>query len=120
MLLTERTVDGAVVVTLSGRLVSDGSHLALDHQVRRLMDSGFRRLILDVADVTQVDSTGLGALILARATLRGAGGELLLQGVTTRLRNLLAVTQAARPTPLVSVRRGAPAHRPARARRLTR
>ncbi len=92
MLLTERTVEGAVVVTLSGRLVSDGSHLALDHQVRRLVDSGFRRLILDVADVTQVDSTGLGALILARATLRGAGGELLLQGVTTRLRNLLAVT----------------------------
>ena len=93
MLLTERTVDGAVVLTLSGRLVSDGSHLSLDHHVRRLVDSGFRRLVLDMADVTQVDSTGLGALILARATLRGAGGELLLQGVTTRLRNLLAVTQ---------------------------
>ena len=93
MLLTERTVDGAV----SSRSAAGSCRTDLishsNHQVRRLVDSGFRRLVLDMADVTQVASTGLGVLILARATLQAAGGELLLQGVTTRLRNLPAVTQ---------------------------
>ena len=75
MRLKEQIIDGAVVLTLSGKLVSDSAHLSLDMHVRRLVDRGFRRLALDVTDVTQVDSTGLGALILGLPRLRRAGGQ---------------------------------------------
>lgn len=89
MRIKDQMLDGTAALTLSGKLASDGAHLSLDYQVRHLVDRGFRRPMLAVADVTQVDSTGLGTRILALTTVRCTGGEVHLQGMNTCLHDLL-------------------------------
>ena len=85
----ERTANTAVV-RCHGRLVS-GVNDVLYNQVRQLMPD-YRRIVLDLADLTRVDSTGLGTLARLYVHSRSAGCSLELLNLGKQVRDLLGMT----------------------------
>ncbi len=65
----------------------------LRHQVGELLASGNNFVMLDLADVNFIDSSGLSAMIIALKMLRVAGGDLYLCSIAEPVRNLLSMTR---------------------------
>ena len=66
--LTNREVDGVAVVALEGRIVLGEETKALREKVKGLLAEGKKKLILNMSNVTMIDSSGLGALVAAYST----------------------------------------------------
>ncbi|MBM3262379.1 MAG: STAS domain-containing protein [candidate division Zixibacteria bacterium] len=90
----EDTLTGDVaVLRLSGRLWGETDTAKLYTAVTRLSENGRHHIILDLADVPLLNSSGLGALIAAFKSVRKAGGQLVLIHTTPRIQHLLQVTK---------------------------
>jgi anti-sigma B factor antagonist len=61
--ITERSVGGVVFLHLDGHLVFDEGDRILRERVVSLVDAGARALLVDLHDVTYIDSGGIGALV---------------------------------------------------------
>jgi anti-sigma B factor antagonist len=85
-----RVVDSAVVLDLSGRFVLGDGEGRLRSVVERCLREGHARILLNCTDLSYVDSSGLGEVVEAYVAVTGAGGRLVLVGVTRRFRLLLA------------------------------
>jgi anti-sigma B factor antagonist len=91
--ITNRTLnDGIVVVDCAGRLVFGEETAALRDRVKALLSEG-SRIILNLGDVTYIDSGGLGTLVALYTTARNAGGAIKLARLTPRVGDLLQVTK---------------------------
>ena len=84
--------DGIVVVDCTGRLVFGEETAALRDQVKNLVANG-GRVVLNLADVTYIDSGGLGTLVALYTTAKNAGGAIKLSRLTQRVGDLLQVTK---------------------------
>lgn len=94
MRIEERNVGDVVVVKAHGEItLSAGSDVLLRDKIRSLLQQGHQRLVLDLGNVSYVDSAGLGQLVQVYATTRRAGGSLKLLNLTKRLHDLLVVTK---------------------------
>jgi anti-sigma B factor antagonist len=100
MTIEERTVGSVVVLDLGGRLVLDDGDALLKEKVNSLLTSGNQHVVLNVADVSYVDSAGLGALVASFLAARTHGGVLRLINPSKRLQELLAMS---RLLPLVRI-----------------
>ena len=89
--LTTRETDGVVIVETSGRVTLGEGSSALRRGIRELVDGGSRRIVLDMAEVDYMDSSGLGELFASHTTVRSVGGQLKLLNVSPRVRELLAM-----------------------------
>ena len=78
------------ILDLSGRSTIDsgGSEL-LDEHLRKLIASGARKILLNLADLRQMDSSGVGTMVASYVSLRRQGGELKLLGPRGRVREVL-------------------------------
>ncbi len=83
--------DGITVVDCAGRIVFGEETAELRDRVRTLIAKG--RVILNLADVTYIDSGGLGTLVALYTTARNAGGSIKLARLTQRVGDLLQVTK---------------------------
>ncbi len=91
--ITERSVGGVVVLDLDGKLtISDGAQRLKD-KVNSLVVQAQTRILLNLANVTYIDSGGLGQLAASFATVAKAGGDLKLCNVGKRSHDLLAITR---------------------------
>jgi anti-sigma B factor antagonist len=88
-----RMEGGVAVITLSGRLVGGPDADEVREAVRERIEAGTRRVLVDIGEVTWINSTGLGILITARAIAAGAGAALKLSRVSHRVRQLFMVTR---------------------------
>lgn len=61
--------------------------------IRELVDQGHRKIIVNLYDVDYIDSSGIGELVSAYTTVRGAEGELKLLHLTKRVHDLLQITR---------------------------
>jgi len=94
MQLSERRIGDVVVVDVSGKItLGDGSDQALKDKMRSLVQQGHTRLLLNLGDVSYVDSAGLGEIVQSYATVNKNGGALKLLNVTKRLKDLLSITK---------------------------
>ena len=94
MQIEQQEVGDVVVLTITGDIIAGrGADIRLKDKVNSLLQDGHRKLIVNLAAVTYVDSAGLGQLVQAHATAAKAGGTLKLLHVTKRLRDLLVVTK---------------------------
>jgi anti-sigma B factor antagonist len=96
MTINERTVGAVRVFDLGGQLTlgPGGSELLTD-KVRSVLQQGEKRMLLNLRDVTYMDSAGLGALVQSFATVTRQGGRLKLVNTTARLQDLLTITKLA-------------------------
>jgi anti-sigma B factor antagonist len=92
--LHERTHGDVVVIDVQGRIsAEDDSYLVLRDTLRALIEHGTRWILLNVAEVTYVDSVWLGAMVQAYASAVRHGGTVKLLHVRSRFGELLHVTK---------------------------
>jgi len=93
MKTSTRTVNGIVIVDLSGRITLGEGSVLLRDLVRDLVTKGQRKILLNLGDVTYIDSSGIGELVSAFTTVRNQGGELKLLNLTKKVHDLLQITK---------------------------
>ena len=94
MQLEERTVGDVAIVRVTGEITLKKSREAILHEkVRSLIQQGHRKVVVDLAGVSYIDSAGLGELVQTQSTVKNHGGSLKLASPTTRLRDLLVLTR---------------------------
>jgi anti-sigma B factor antagonist len=91
--LTTRHVDGVVVFDVSGRLCAGGAITLLRDAIKESVESGTTRVVINLADVTFIDSSGLGELITTHTSLNNRGGTVNLLKPSTRIKELLRMTR---------------------------
>ena len=89
--ITSRIVSGVVVVDVSGKLRF--LEFGLPDQINELLEEGHRDFVLNLANVTYVDSFGLGQLITIWTSIRNKGGQLILLRPTDHLQKLFHITK---------------------------
>ncbi|MFI2712313.1 STAS domain-containing protein [Micromonospora sp. NPDC018662] len=95
LLLSVRSGRGCTVLEVRGELDMATSP-RLHEALQRLIDAGDRQVVVDLAGVGFMDSSGLGALVVMFKALREAGGRLVLAAVRPPVRSVLAVTSVDR------------------------
>ena len=93
MHLNSREVHGVAVVDLIGRMTSSDDAGALGARVARLMAEGHTQLVLNLGQLSYMDSSGLGQIVACYTHVRKAGGEIRLAQTTARIQDLLALTR---------------------------
>ena len=94
MHIEERTVGDVVIVDVSGKItLGDGGDVVLKDKMRSLVQQGTKKVLLNLGDVSYVDSAGLGEIVQSYATVTKNGGSLKLLNVTKRIKDLLSITK---------------------------
>ena len=93
MKATNRQVDGVAVVDMSGRITLGEGSVVLRDTIRDLIGKGSKKILLNLGDVTYIDSSGIGELVSAFTAVRREGGELKLLHLTKKVHDLLQITK---------------------------
>ena len=89
----ERQAGDVTILDLSGDVRIGEGAVALRDSIRNLSDQGKKKLLLNLAGVKYMDSTGVGELIANYTTVTRQGGQLKLLSLTDRIQNLLVITK---------------------------
>jgi anti-sigma B factor antagonist len=91
--LTIRQVGDVTVIDAVGRItLGEGSSTFRD-TLRDLVAKGHKKLLLNLAEVSYIDSSGIGELVSGFTTVTNQGGRLKLVGLTKRVKDLLQITK---------------------------
>jgi len=90
---TAREINGVTVVDVSGRITLGEGSAMLREMVRDLLNKGQKRIVLNLGDVSYIDSSGIGELVSGFTTVRNQGGELKLLNLTKKVHDLLQITK---------------------------
>ena len=85
--------DVASVVALAGRLALGESATLLRETLQQMVADGARRIVLNLAELHYVDSSGIGLLVSSYATMNRVGGQIKLASLNSRVRDLLLITK---------------------------
>ena len=93
MKLKERTRDGVTILEASGKIMGGPDSELFNSTLKSLLHEGRSRVLVDLANVTWVNSTGLGILISGYTTLKRNNGEMKLLNVSDRIESIFIVTK---------------------------
>jgi len=91
--MTSREVDGVSVLALDGRIVLGEESNALREKVKSLIAEGKKKTVLNMNNVTFIDSAGLGTLVALHHSARSNGAQLKLCHLGTKFREVLQITK---------------------------
>jgi len=91
--LNKRMVDGIVAIGCSGRIVFGDESSLLREEVKKTIGDGSKRIVLNLGEVSYIDSGGLGTLVALHTTAHNSGGTIKLASLTKRVGDLLQVTK---------------------------
>ncbi len=91
--LTTRQVGDVTVVDAAGRITLGEGASTLRDTIRDLAAAGNKNLLLNLAEVSYIDSSGIGELVSAFTTVANAGGKVKLLNLTKRVQDLLQITK---------------------------
>jgi len=91
--IARRTVDDIKILDCSGKIVLGEGTMTVRNMVRDIITAGGKKIILNLADVSYVDSSGIGELVSTYTTVTSAGGQLKLLNLTKKIEQLLAITK---------------------------
>jgi anti-sigma B factor antagonist len=88
-----REISGVTVIDLDGRItLGEGSNLLRD-LIREKLDAGHKKIVLNLAGIAYIDSTGLGELVSAYRQVKSQDGELKLLNLNKKVSDLLQITR---------------------------
>src|SRR5437764_13442176 len=90
---SSRQVDGVTVLDMSGRVTLGEGSVVLRDTIRDILGKGNKKILLNLGDVSYIDSSGIGELVSAYTTVRKEGGELKLLNLTKKVHDLLQITK---------------------------
>ena len=91
--ITDRVVDGTAVEVLEGRIVLGEESNSLREKVKSLLAAGQKRILLNMDNVSYIDSSGLGTLVAAHTSSRSQGAALKLCNLGSKFQEILQVTK---------------------------
>ena len=91
--MTNREVDGVAVVALDGRIVLGEESNALREKVKSLMAEGKKKVVLNMDNITFIDSAGLGTLVAAHHSVKMQGASLRLCHLGSKFQEVLQITK---------------------------
>jgi anti-sigma B factor antagonist len=91
--MTNREVDGVSVVALDGRIVLGEESNALREKVKGLIAAGKKKIVLNMDNITFIDSAGLGTLVAAHHSAKSQGAGLRLCHLGSKFQEVLQITK---------------------------
>jgi len=91
--LSNRQVNDIVIMDFSGRITLGEGASLLRGTLRSMANNGTKKILLNLAEVSYIDSSGLGVLVESYATITSRGGQLKLLNLQTRIQDLLVITK---------------------------
>ena len=88
-----REVSRVTILDIHGRIILGPEIGTLRNAVHNLVAEGKKKIILNLADVDYIDSSGVGELVACFTSVRNAGGELKLLNLTQKVNDILHVTK---------------------------
>ena len=93
MKATTRQIDSVTVIDVSGRITLGEGCVQLRQLIRDELGKGNKSLLVNLADVTYIDSSGIGELVSAFTAVSNQGGQLKLLKLTKKVHDLLQITK---------------------------
>src|ERR1700757_672907 len=93
MKVQTRQVDGVTILDLSGRITLGEGSVTITDAVRDVLAKGSNKILLNLGDISYIDSSGIGELVSAFTTVKNSGGELKLLNLTKKDNDLLHITK---------------------------
>lgn len=93
MQIEERKVGDVTIVDLKGKMTLGDGDEALRNKINALLQTGAKKMVLNLGDVPYIDSAGLGEIVRTYTTVSRQGGALKLLNLTKRIQDLLAITK---------------------------
>ena len=93
MKINTRTIGDIQILDWSGKITLGEGTMSVRNAVRDLLQSGGKKIILNLADVNYIDSSGIGELVSTYTTVTSSGGQLKLLNLTKKIHELLAITK---------------------------
>jgi anti-sigma B factor antagonist len=93
MTITTREVSHVTILDLSGRITLGDETGQLRDTIRQLIASGKKKIVLNLAHIDYIDSSGVGELVSSFTAVRNAGGDLKLLSLTKKVHDVLHVTK---------------------------
>jgi anti-sigma B factor antagonist len=91
--IASRDVNGVAVLDLSGRITLGEGSVQLRDAVRGLIARGSKNILLNMGEVSYIDSSGLGELVSAFTTAKNQQAEVKLLNLTKKVHDLLQLTK---------------------------
>jgi len=91
--LSSRQVGDVTVVDAAGRITLGEGSSALRDMLRDMVAKGQKKILLNLSEVSYIDSSGIGELVSGFTTVTNQGGSLKLLGLTKRVKDLLQITK---------------------------
>ena len=91
--LTSRQVGDVTVIDAAGRITLGEGASAFRSVIRDLVAKGDKKVLLNLGEVSYIDSSGIGELVSGFTTVTNSGGQLKLVGLSKRVKDLLQITK---------------------------
>ena len=93
MIISTREVSHITIVDINGRITLGDETGQLRDRIRSLIAEGKKKIVLNLAQVDYIDSSGVGELVSSYTAVRNAGGDLKLLSLTKKVQDVLNVTK---------------------------
>jgi anti-sigma B factor antagonist len=91
--IKERQAGDVTILDMDGKVTIGEGSVALRSAIRRLIEEGKKKILLNLAGVGYVDSSGIGELVSSYTAIGKEGGQLKLLNLTQKIQDLLAITK---------------------------
>ncbi len=91
--IRERQAGDVTILDMDGKITIGEGSVAVRSAIRRLIEEGKKKILLNVAGVGYVDSSGIGELVSSYTTIQREGGQLKLINLTQKIEDLLGITK---------------------------
>ena len=91
--LTSRQVGDVTIVDAAGRITLGEGASTFREKIRELVSQGHKKILLNLSEVSYIDSSGIGEMVSGFTTVTNNGGQLKLVGLSKRVKDLLQITK---------------------------
>ena len=91
--INERQAGDVTVLDMSGKITIGEGSVSLRTAIRRLLEEGKKRILLNLASISYIDSSGIGELVSSYTAINKEGGQLKLLNLTQKIQDLLTITK---------------------------
>jgi anti-sigma B factor antagonist len=91
--IRERQAGDVTILDMEGKITIGEGSVSVRGAIRRLLEEGKKKILLNLAGVGYVDSSGIGELVSSYTTINREGGQLKLLKLTQKIQDLLGITK---------------------------
>ncbi len=93
MAMKEEMKAGVSILSLKGKLMGSPETVEVHQRIKELVANGVKKVVIDLGEVTWMNSSGIGMLMSALSTVRNAGGELKVARAAEKVKSLFMITK---------------------------